>query len=112
MITDKQPQETLKSSVDRFIFQWHDYPFDFWWRRKYHVPFGSAAHKEMSFIDMVIEWREEAIVNRAITEDTLDWTEEDEENLGLKSAQDREVRMSQREIESDYENLDISQFDK
>ena len=105
--------QTTENSVDRWIFRWHDFPFDFWWRKKYHVPFGSAAHREMSFIDMYIEWREDLMINRSLEQqDTDGWTSEDEEALGLSKKPTNMVKMSQQEIEEDYENLDLESFNK
>ena len=105
----------LESSVDRFIFQWHDFPFDYWWRKKYHVPFGSAAHREMSFIDMYIEYREDLMISRSLEQISAEsdgWTPEDEEALGLSDKSGKVVQMSQEEIEEDYENLDLENFNK
>jgi len=105
-------QTTTENSVDRWIFRWHDFPFDFWWRKKYHIPFGSSAHREMSFIDMYIEWREDLIINRSL-EQQEGWTEEDDEALGLKPQNPSNVvKMSQQEIEKDYEDLDLESFNK
>ena len=98
-------QET-QNSVDRFLFNWHDFPFDYWWRKKYHIPFGSSAHREMSFIDMYIEWREDMIVNRSLEQAE----QQEEEELGMSSASTNVVKMSQQEIEDDYENLDLEKF--
>ena len=111
METEERTTE-LKNSVDRFIFRWHDFPFDFWWRKKYHIPFGSAAHREMSFIDMYVEWREDLIMSRSLEEQSDGWTEEDEKALGLKPNDTTVVSMTQEQIEEDYENLDLESFDK
>lgn len=110
----KEKASQLRNSVDRFIFNWHDFPFDFWWRNKYHIPFGSAAHREMSFIDMYIEWREDLLINKSYNQaDDDGWTEEDERALGLKGKEEpKVVKMTQEQIEEDYDNLDLESFDK
>lgn len=105
--TMDKPQET-QNSVDRFLFNWHDFPFDYWWRKKYNIPFGSSAHREMSFIDMYIEWREDMIVNRSLEQAE----QQEEEELGMSPAPSNVVKMSQQEIEDDYENLDLEKFNK
>ena len=51
-------KNNAQEEIDKFIFKWHDFPFDYWWRKKYKIPFGSQAHREMNFIDMYIEYRE------------------------------------------------------
>lgn len=109
-------QSSLQADVDRYIFRWHDFPFDYWWRKKYNVPFGSAAHREMSFLDIYIEWRENLLMTRAIEEEiNEDWTEEDYRKAGAPLDTDKDpnaVKMTQQEIEEDYDNLDLEQFDK
>lgn len=112
----KEKPTTLESSVDRFLFQWHDFPFDYWWRKRHGVAFGSSAHREMSFLDMYIEWREDLMVTRALArkEDSEEgWTEEDYENIGLgRKGAAPAVPLTQEEIEKDYEELDLEQFDE
>lgn len=96
-------QETVKlqQAVDNFLNQWHNrFVLDFWWRKRYNVPFGSSQHREMNFIDMYIDWREEENIKRYRYEE---------------EAQKNDVSgfyVSQDEIDEDYENLDLSQFDK
>ena len=91
----------LRRKVISFLNEWHNgFIIDYWWRKKYNVAFGSPAHREMNFIDMLIEYQEE---------------------VGLKQARRRAERvetdipnsepMTQQEIDEEYENLDLSQFD-
>ena len=101
--------ETLKDSVEHFLLDWHLFPIDYWWRKRYHVAFGSSQHREMNFIDMFIEWSEELQINKFNAENPRDgWTEEDERNLGLLGGNGEP--MTQGEIDEEYDNLDLSQF--
>lgn len=44
------------------IFRWNiDFPVDRWWRKTHNVAFNSERHREVSFIDMYIEWEEESM---------------------------------------------------
>lgn len=99
---------TLEQRVDDFLSDWHKFPFDYWWRKKYNIPFGSSKHREMNFIDMFIEWREEKEILKAI--DKLDRDDEERENeeLGLSVENSRTIKMSSKEIDEDYENLDLT----
>lgn len=114
--TEKNQEPTLENSVDRFLFRWHDFPFDYWWRKRHGVAFGSSAHREMSFLDMYIEWREDLMITRALEKQGADeeggWTQEDYANIGLSSKNGSEVRLTQEEIDEDYENLNLEEFDK
>lgn len=99
----------LTERIDNFIFDWSKFLIDLWWRKKYNVPFGSPAHRSMNFIDMAIEYQETLFWNK-----TLRSPEENEmENyiddlLGEKET----VKMSQKEIDEDFENLNLDEFDK
>lgn len=106
MAEQLKPKQTIKDEVKRFIFDWHAFPLDYWWRRRYHVPFGSQAHREMNFIDMYIEYQEERLLQE--THDSYE--EEEDSRLGIKD--DNVVKVSKEEIDNDYDNLDLSQFDK
>ncbi len=106
-------KNNAQEEIDKFIFKWHDFLFDYWWRKKYKIPFGSQAHREMNFIDMYIEYREEFLLNKAIEEHDKAVSDREDEELGLKdSSSKRVVKMTKQEIDDDFENLDLSQFDK
>ena len=61
-----QKANALRTEVSNFLTRWHnDFILDYWWRKKHDVAFGSAAHREMNFIDMFIEYQEEVIIKRA-----------------------------------------------
>jgi hypothetical protein len=94
-----QREISLNEEVDRFIFKWDQIIVDYWWRKRYNIPFGSSAHREMNFIDMLIEYREH--LNRI--------KGNKEENV-IDINEDNVVRMSNEEIDKDYENLDLSKF--
>lgn len=92
----------LKERADDFLLRWHRFPIDYWWRKKYNVPFGSSKHREMSLIDMFLEFKEE-----------LNMLKEERQEVMVESPEDDNVvSMSQQEIDDEYENLDLSKFDK
>ena len=90
-------EQSLKKDIENFVFDWNSFPLDYWWRKKYNVPFGSKKHREMSFIDMAIEWKEEKIMQNI-------FNPKEEDNYV------ETVKMTAEEIDEDYENLDLSQF--
>lgn len=99
----------IKNEVKRFIFNWHEFPFDYWWRKKYNIPFGSHAHREMNFIDMYIEHQEELLLKEASNNYLEEQEEIENKELGVYS--EKVVKMSKQEIDEDYDNLDLSKFD-
>lgn len=110
MITEKTPK--IKQDVERFVFEWHDFPIDYWWRQKYAIPFGSQKHREMNFIDMLIEYQEDIVVKKM--KQRIEDEENDKENkiIGIDNDDKKVVNVSKKDIDNDYENLDLSQFDK
>lgn len=107
----------LKKRVDDFLNQWHELLVDYWWRKKYNVPFGSPLHRSMSPIDMVIEYHEEQNLQRIIRATQILRNGEEEEEIrrlhGADTARREEVvAMSQDEIDHDFDTLDFSQFNK
>ena len=92
----------LRQKISNFLNRWHsDFILDYWWRKKHNVPFGSPEHRAMNFIDMLIEYQEDEEVRRARERAIM---EEYEDTGGMK--------ISQEEIDSDYDNLDLKLFNK
>lgn len=90
---------SFRQEVDNFITQWHsNFIIDLWWRKKHNVAFGSDAHRSMNFIDMYIEYREDENIRHL---------HEQEYQIDDVSG----VKVSQKEIDEDYENLDLKEFD-
>ena len=105
MAEQLKPKNNIKDEIKRFIFNWHEFPFDYWWRKRYNIPFGSPTHREMNFIDMYIEYQEELLLNEIVSE-------EDNEDIVLGNNDNEVVHLSKQEIDEDYDNLDLSNFDK
>lgn len=102
--SNPKPTE-LREKVTNFINNWHrKFLLDLWWRRKYNVPFGSSAHKEMNFIDMLTEYQEEFIIKKAKD----DYNKKDE--MEFKEEDERIVHVSKEEIDEDYKNINLEDF--
>ena len=100
---------TIRQKADKFLESWHSFPIDFWWRKKYNVPFGSKQHREMNFIDMLIEYQEDLNISKKISKSN-DVSDEDYESVGYYESDGGET-MSQAEIDKDFEDLKLSEFD-
>ena len=49
-------------ALKELVLKWNiDFPIDRWWRKTHSVAFNSKRHREVSFIDMFIEWEEEVL---------------------------------------------------
>lgn len=94
MATLVQPKKNLKQEVRHLVFEWSKFPIDYWWRKKYNVPFGSKQHREMSFFDMLFEFEE----NKMLFDKKIDLEVDEDEEYEV---------MSQDEIDKEYETIDI-----
>lgn len=89
-------RKLTRDKVRETLSFWHQFPFEYWWRKKYNIPFGSPQHRQMNLFDMLLEYQEEMdIINETYK------SEYDEELTGGEP-------MTQNEIDDDYENLDIN----
>lgn len=58
-------KESDRDELESFILNWNiDFPVDRWWRQKHSVAFNSAAHREVSFLDMYMEYYEDSLFQR------------------------------------------------
>lgn len=87
-----------KSQIIKDVIQWNNkYPHDYVWRKKHKIPFGSKEHLEVSHVDMVFDLIEERYMRV--------YTNPDDE-----SVTDIVGNMTQEEIDKEFEDLDITQF--
>lgn len=93
MVTQLQEPLTMKQKVRTFLFEWSRFPIDYWWRKKYNIPFGSKEHRAMNFIDMLIEYEENLLMNEPTIDPDLEFEESD--------------FMSQKEIDEEYDKIEI-----
>lgn len=50
-------------SLREFVIYWDNkFPLDYWWRRKFNIPFNSSQHREMDFIDFKFNFIEEKLM--------------------------------------------------
>ena len=54
-------------NFESFILKWNiENPVDRWWRSKHGIAFNSSLHREISFIDMYMEYYEEMLYEKAL----------------------------------------------
>lgn len=92
-----------------FIIRWNErFPIDYFWRKKYNIPFGSQEHKAANFILMAIDLKEDKMFK-----EYMKAKEEgsDKEYEGLSPKKNSNIiKMSQKEIEQEFDDIDLSQF--
>lgn len=105
------PKRTIKDDVIHFIFNWHEFPFDYWWRKHYNIPFGSSQHREMNFIDIFVEYQEGLLLKQNQDKYEQEQSDLEDEAIGLTSSSKEIVKLTSEEIDDDYENLDLTKID-
>lgn len=103
-LSTKRAESTLNDALDNGVERWlKRFPIDLWWRRKYNVAYGSPQHRAMSFFDQLQEYREELTLQRLIRE------HQEREAMG-DDYDSRVLKMSQEEIDEDYDNINLDDF--
>jgi|MDSW01.2.fsa_nt_gb hypothetical protein len=87
-----------------------EHPIDVWWRDYHQIPFGSSKHLEADFISQHI-WYEEQKFMKEIREGK----NPHQESANIKNKRvkdiDKETRaMSEKEIDEEFEKLDITKI--
>lgn len=100
-----------KIDLRQSVIEWNNkFPFDYWWRKFYSIPFGSAKHREMCFIDMAFEFIEHTEMEMLkIREAREKRRRSDIENNKLYE-NSSVVHMSKKEIQEEFDNLDLDKF--
>ena len=92
-------ENQLRNDIHKFIIDWNNkFPIDYWWRRKYSIPFGSKKHKETTLIDMFIDYEENKLMNNLHNKDLP-------EDVDLEGN-----TMSQKEIDDSFDNVDLANY--
>ena len=101
-------QPANRTDPKKFVTLWNvQYPFDYWWRQKHGIPFGSKQHLEASHIFIYLEWEEEQMFKELAEEnDTIRELE-----LPAKGGVPI-VKMSKKEIDKEFDDIDLASFNK
>lgn len=110
-MNSKKPSTEKLEDLDAFIIRWNNkFPFDYWWRKKYGVPFNSDEHRSTCLIDMYYDYREEELLKRNL-EKVNDRKERKkkykETGSFLRERDPYDDDIPQEEIEQDFENLEV-----
>lgn len=98
-------QNKIRDEIRQQINSWNSkFPIDYWWRKKYNIPFGSQAHREANLIDMFYDYEEEKIMNKVIERISGEMKDEIVADLNVGK------KMSNKELDDAFDNLDINQF--
>lgn len=103
-LSTPKAEPTLNDTLDQSVTRWLTrFPLDLWWRRKYGVAWGSPQHRVISFFDQLREYREEVFLRRLALE------KQEREAMG-DNYDPRLVKLSQEEIDRDYDSINLDDF--
>jgi len=94
--------------LEEFILKWNeDFPLDRWWRKEHKVPFNSSSHREVSILDMLIEFRENGMI-----EDYLNFNKKLKENPYIVGTGNYLFsNIIERPLtDEEFDNIDLSKF--
>lgn len=112
-LTLNKPKKPASPDFRKFIIQWNNaFPWDYLWRKKNNVAFGSPTHLASSFVAMCFELREAKIY-----QNQLNTNLNEKRRKPLTPAQKLEllkpalVTKEDKEIsEEEFDNLDLSEY--
>jgi len=91
--------------VKGFITKWNiNFPIDRWWRRKHDVAFNSPTHREVSFLDMRIEWEEDKLFDSVYEEQKNPYDINKGEYM-IKKEDNRTEEEKQKEFKDQFREL-------
>jgi hypothetical protein len=96
--------------LENFIIEWNNKnPLDYFWRKKYNIPFGSADHKSITFLDQAIDYHEERLMKIHRENEAKKQNKEENALIGLEV--DKEIiKMGKTQIDEEFDNLKLEDF--
>lgn len=111
------PTKTPKPSFDisnirEFIYWWNsNFYIDYWWRKKYKVPFNSILHRQACLLDMFIEYEEERLIQKYIRDSKTE-KEDREDYLFTGRPFKTDIELSEKTVEELYDRLDLKGYNE
>lgn len=96
------------NSLKDFIKEWNRrIPIDKWFRDRYKIPFNSKSHRELSFIDMYIEYIEFIHFDYLVKK-----KEKQKEEYTYQRGKGNFMKgLNDKDWDDIFENLDLDNFD-
>ena len=91
-------------TLSEFVLKWNNtWAYDFWWRQKYKVPFGSKEHLDANQIDIAIEYVEDKLAEEAFKDH-----KKKQENKDHLEKTGEWIRVDDKKQKKLFDNIDIS----
>lgn len=93
-------------TLTELIIKWSNtWRFDYWWRKKYNIPFNSEAHRNVSQIDIKMDYIESFLAQNQIKEIELS-----EARLKEYSETGKWIRTNEAKEKALFDKMDLSNF--
>ena len=102
-----------KNKYVEFAIHWNNkHPLDRWWRKKHGVAFGSSEHLLISFVHQRLEYEEDRLFQKLENEQNKsneEFSETEVVELG-KVGGKRTIKMTQKEIDEEFDKIDLAEY--
>lgn len=96
---------TFKDIVLKWDTAWR---YDYWWRKKYKIPFNSEQHRNANQIDIAFEYLENHLSNKALDKYKNDEDRASEYKKTGEWIKEREI--DNETLEEVFDKIDLSKF--
>jgi hypothetical protein len=93
-------------TLSQYIIKWNNaWRYDYWWRQKYNVPFNSERHRNARQIDIALEYFEDRLSQKAISN-----FEDDKSKREEYKKTGQWIKIDEKKQADLISKIDISQF--
>lgn len=94
--------------MKELILHWNnEWKYDFWWRKKYNVPFNSEVHRNANQLDIYFEYIEDNLVKDLFIEQEKD---KKREERFKKDGWISESATSKEKLIEAFDKIDLKDF--
>jgi len=98
--------------IKDFITKWNlNFPIDRWWRNKHKVAFNSPIHREVSFLDMRLEWEEEKLFERIYEGEDSKYELNSGDYINVEK-DERTQEQKDKDTLEEFKSIDLSQYNE
>lgn len=96
-------------TLSQFITRWNDtWGYDFWWRKKYNIPFGSKKHLSANQIDIAFDYIEDKLAEKSFNEYSKQ--EKNKTHLAKTGEWIKPTKVNEKEQKELFDKVDISKL--
>jgi hypothetical protein len=104
------------NQLKEFIIKWDNkFPLDYWFRKKYSIPFNSEKHRELSFIDIKIEYEEDKLIKQLTEKQPIEAEEHEyyrKTGQYVKKNSTKYAQLTEDEEQEFFDSIDLHELNK